>query len=300
MQLGQHPEALHVIAHISDTHFRAGGALMHGRVDADANLVRAMAALESSMIRPDALVFTGDIADRGDAESYSRIRAIVEPAARRMGSQLIWVMGNHDRRDAFTAELLGGADAEPTRALDRVYDLDGLRIIALDTSVPGWDHGELTAHQLEWLREQLAMPAPQGTILAMHHPPLPTPIKFMQVLELQDQPALARVLAGSDVRGILAGHLHYSSHGSFAGIPVAVAASTCYTIDAAAPSGVLLGRDGGQSLTLVHVFADQLVHSIVAVGELEEVARFGPEFTERLEAATPEERLERYSRHPTS
>lgn len=298
MQLGQHPEAGHIIAHISDTHFRAGRTPMHGSVDADANLIGAMAALEASGIRPDALIFTGDIADTGDADSYARVRAIVEPTAHRLGSQLIWVMGNHDKREAFNAELLGGAERAET--LDRVYELDGLRVIALDTSVPGYDHGELSARQLEWLADQLAVPAIRGTILAMHHPPLPTPIAFMQVLELQDQPALARVLAGSDVRGILAGHLHYSAHGSFAGIPVAVAASTCYTIDAAAPAQSLIGRDGGQSLTLVHVYFDQLVHSIVPLGDFPVVARFDEDFTARLVATAPPDRLEKYSRHPAN
>lgn len=302
MQLGQQPEASHVIAHISDTHFRVGGAPMHSSVDADANLFRAMAALEASGIRPDALIFTGDIADTGDTGSYARVRAIVEPVASRLGSRLIWVMGNHDRRAAFKAELLRGdavaTAAESTETLDRVYDLDGLRVIALDTAVPGYDHGELSGQQLQWLADQLAVPARRGTVLAMHHPPLPTPIAFMQVLELQDQPRLARVLAGSDVRGILAGHLHYAAHGSFAGIPVAVAASTCYTIDAAGASGSLVGRDGGQSLTLVHVYDDQLVHSIVPLGDFPVVARFDEEFTARLEATPAADRLVKYSQHP--
>jgi Icc protein len=303
MQLGQYPEASHIIVHISDTHFRVGGAPMHSSVDADANLLRAMTALEASGIRPDALIFTGDLADTGDAGSYARVRAIVEPVAHRTGARLIWVMGNHDRRAAFSAELLAGAAvhdtaADPAETLDRVYDLDGLRVIALDSSVPGYDHGELSALQLEWLADQLAVPARRGTVLAIHHPPLPTPIAFMQVLELQDQPALARVLAGTDVRGILAGHLHYAAHGSFAGIPVSVAASTCYTIDAAGPAGSLVGRDGGQSLNLVHVYDDQLVHSIVPLGDFPVVAGFDEGFTARLEASAPEERLDMYSRHP--
>ena len=299
MQLGQHPEASLAIAHISDTHFRKGGAPMHSSVDADANLFRAMAALEASGIRPDALIFTGDIADTGDAGSYARVRSIVEPVAGRLGSRLIWVMGNHDRRAAFNSELLDGdAQVKTAGTLDRVYDLDGLRVIALDTAVPGYDHGELSGPQLEWLSDQLAVPARRGTVLAMHHPPLPTPIAFMQVLELQDQAALARVLSGSDVRGILAGHLHYAAHGSIAGIPVSVAASTCYSIDAAGASGSLVGRDGGQSLTLVHVYDDQLVHSIVPLGDFPVVARFDEGFTARLAATAPTDRLETYSKHP--
>ena len=43
------------------------------------------------------------------------------------------------------------------------------------------------------------------------------------------------MLAGSDVRAILAGHLHYSMSGTFAGIPVSVASASCYTMDVALP-----------------------------------------------------------------
>jgi len=123
-------------------------------------------------------------------------------------------------------------------------------------------------------------------LLALHHPPVPSPVAYMQVLELQEQHALADVVRGSDVRGILGGHLHYSTHSLFAGIPVAVAAATCYTMDVAAPDSTLVGRDGGQSISLVHVYADQVVHSIVPLGDFPVVASFGTDFTSRLEAAS--------------
>jgi Icc protein len=301
MQLGQYAPADHVLAHISDTHFLAGRSPLYGRIDTDANLVRALDALEASRIAIDALLFTGDIADRGEPDAYARVRALVEPAAARMGAEIVWVMGNHDDRGAFHAGLLDGADgtpgaAEPTAPIDRVFDLGELRIIALDTSVPGYHHGELAAEQLDWLRDQLSTSAPHGTLLALHHPPVPSPVAYMQVLELQRQHELAEVVRGSDIRAILGGHLHYSTHGSFAGIPVAVAAATCYTMDASAPDATLVGRDGGQSITLVHVYSDQVVHSIVPLGDFDVVARFDSDFTRRLEAADSVELREYYAK----
>ena len=300
MQLGQYPPADHVLAHISDTHFLAGRRPLYGSIDTDANLRRALEALEASELRPDALVFTGDIADLGESDAYDRVREIVQPAAQRMGSELVWVMGNHDNRAAFRTGLLGSSgassDSEAEAPIDRVIDLAGLRLIALDTSVPGYHHGELAAEQLDWLREQLSTPAPHGTLLALHHPPVPSPVAYMQVLELQEQHALADVVRGSDVRGILGGHLHYSTHSLFAGIPVAVAAATCYTMDVAAPESTLVGRDGGQSISLVHVYADQVVHSIVPLGDFPVVASFGTDFTTRLEAASAVELREYYAK----
>ncbi len=180
----------------------------------------------------------------------------MEPWAARLGAPVVWVAGNHDERGALRAGLL---DAEATdEPVTGVWDLDGLRLIALDSTVPGWHHGDLDAGQLDWLRAELAEPAPLGTILALHHPPLPTHIPFFDILELRDQPGLASAIAGSDVRAILAGHLHYSTSGTFAGVPVSVSAASCYTMDLAAPADEVNGMDAGQSFHLVHVWDDTI------------------------------------------
>jgi 3',5'-cyclic AMP phosphodiesterase CpdA len=293
VQLGQHAPPIHAIVHISDTHLLGGGRPLYGAVDADAHVERAFAQLERSGANPEAIVITGDLTDLGEPDAYERLKAIVEPAAERMGSRLIWVMGNHDEREPFASILMG---EEPTAVpQDRVYDVGGLRIIALDSSVPGYHHGDLEPAQLAWLREQLATPAPHGTLLALHHPPIPTPVELMAIIELDHQAELAEVLRGSDVRAILAGHLHYSTSGTFAGIPVSVAAATCYTIDSSAEPGTLAGVDGGQTFNLVHVYDDQVVHSIVPLGDARRVAGFSGAFLDALAAMTPEERREAFS-----
>src|SRR5690348_14141719 len=138
------------------------------------------------------------------------------------------------------------ASPPPGGPLDRVFLVDGLRIVALDTSVPGQHHGEVTDAQLAWLARVLDVPAPSGTILAMHHPPLPTVADLAVAVELVEQHRLANVLEGTDVRAILAGHMHYSSFGTFAGIPVSVASSTCYTQDLAFEQAGTRGRDAAQ------------------------------------------------------
>ena len=205
--MGQYGVPGHTIVHISDTHFLAGERALYGAVDTDAGLTQALRQLEGSGMRPELLVFTGDIADLGEEDAYRRIRGIVEPAAERLGAKVLWVMGNHDDRARLRVELLDEAAAtEPVVVSIR---LGGLRVIALDTSVPGYHHGELSAEQLEWLRGELAEPAPEGTVLALHHPPIPTTIPLMPILELQRQDELAAVIEGSDVRAVLGGHLHY-------------------------------------------------------------------------------------------
>ena len=294
IQLGQYPAASHVIAHISDTHLLAGGRPLYGKVNTIEHLTQALKQLERSIAQPQAIVFTGDLADLGEPDAYVRLRELVEPVAARMGAQIIWVMGNHDERPDYSRLLF---DEESDAPQDRVYDIDGLRVISFDTTVPGYHHGAVSDDQLDWLADVLSSPAPHGSVLAVHHPPVPTPLlEAMGMLELQDQSRLAEVLRGSDVRAILAGHLHYSTHSTFAGIPVSVASATCYTLDLSAEDRVLSGVDFGQSINVVHVYEEQLVHSIIPVGDTSEVSAFSAAGWAQIEAMTPEQRLETFSK----
>jgi Icc protein len=258
IRTAEYPRPDYFLLHLSDTHLLADGNRLYGSVDSAEHVERLIRDVEASGGRPDAIIITGDLADKGEPDAYARLRSIVEPAAERMGATLLWVMGNHDNRANFRTELLGQeASLEP---IDHVDYVGGLRIITLDTSVPGSHHGEISDRQLEWLSDELSIPAPDGTILAMHHPPVPS---------MRDQASLAQVLRGTDVRSILAGHLHYSSTATFAGIPVSVASATCYTQDLNVPVGGTRGRDGARAFNLVHVYSDTVLHSVVPLGEFE-------------------------------
>ncbi|WP_094770205.1 phosphodiesterase [Microbacterium gorillae] len=298
LSFGSHAPARRVILHLSDTHLLGGGRRLGDHFDVVRNLTAAIARIRTLDPRPDAIVVTGDLTDLGEPEAYVTLRELLTPLAADLGSELVWVAGNHDERPALREHLLGGSPTQDP--VTRVVDLNGLRLIALDSSVPGWHHGDIDAAQLDWLREQLAEPAPLGTLLALHHPPLPSHIPFFDILELQHQDELAAVLRGSDVRAILAGHLHYATFGTFAGIPVSVAAATCYTMDLARPTEEINGMDAGQSFHLVHVWDDTITHAVVPVAAAETVPSFTPEWYRTMAALTPEERLERFSRKPTA
>ena len=104
-------------------------------------------------------------------------------------------MGNHDERAAYARAPLRrrvrrapGPGARRRRAA---------RSSAWTRTVPGWHHGELRESQLAWLADVLATPAPHGTLLAMHHPPIPVPMmRIAEIIELRDQQPLADVVAG--------------------------------------------------------------------------------------------------------
>ncbi|WP_377322407.1 phosphodiesterase [Pimelobacter simplex] len=291
--LGQYPDPTHVVAHLSDPHLLAD-RLLYDAVDTAAHLERALARLRRLPTPPQALVFTGDLADRAEPGAYARLRAIVEPVAADLGAEVVWVMGNHDERRAFGQALLGIDDDAPR---DRVHDVAGLRIVALDTSVPGWHHGELSDEQLAWLADVLATPAPHGTLLAMHHPPIPVPmLRLAELIELHDQERLAAVVRGSDVRGILGGHFHFTSYSTFAGVPVSVASATCYTSEVAPEARMVSGVDGHQAFTMLHLYDDRVVHSVVPATDATEVTGRGEELLEAFLALTPAERFDLVAR----
>ncbi len=265
MRHAEYPAPERVLLHLSDTHLRASGSRLFDRVDATARLRRALGVIEASGVAPDGIVFTGDLVDLGEGDAYAELRDIVEPFAAGLETRVFWVMGNHDDRAVFRSRLLDEHAADPMVPVDRVDELDGLRLVTLDSTVPGLHHGELRDDQLAWLADVLATPAPLGTILAMHHPPVPSVLPLAASVELRDQARLADVVCGTDVRAIIAGHLHYSTFATFAGIPVSVASSTCYAQDLTVPVGGTRPQDGAQAFNLVHVYDQTVVHSVVPV-----------------------------------
>ncbi len=286
MQLVQaeYPAPSHVLVHLSDPHFVADG-LLYGQMDPQLGLVEVLDVIEASGIEPEGLIFSGDLTDKGGAEAYRQLKTICDAYAERMETRIIWAMGNHDDRMNFQTFLL---DEEPQAGpVDRRYNLGGLRVLVLDSSIPGFHHGEVGEDQLRWLADELATPADDGTLLVIHHPPLP-PVQDLAVLsELRNQERLSRVLAGTDVIGILSGHTHCSAFSSFAGIPVAVASSTSYTQELALPPGQMQGRDGARSFNLIRIHGRTLVTAVVPVGTYRS---FGTPVTaeetrQRLEAA---------------
>lgn len=264
MRFAEYPRPRHVLAHLSDTHLRhPADPLVRGVVDPRAPLGDLLAGLARSGHDPEALILTGDLSDDGTPESYAELRDLVLPIAEALSARVIWVNGNHDDRAAFAEHLLG---QEPSDApLNQVHRLGGLRVICLDTNVPGEACGRIPAESLGWLAAQLATPAPEGTVLAMHHAPLPVVQDLAASWELIDQQPLARVLAGSDVRVILAGHFHQSSFGTFAGVPVVAATSTCYTQDLFTGRG-MRGQAGGWGFNLVTVRESTIMSTVVSTG----------------------------------
>ena len=183
------------------------------------------------------------------------------------------MIGNHDERAPYAKGLFGSDDDGPQ---DRVYDVGGLRIVALDTSVPDTTTARCCPSSSTGSRR------PEHARRARHHPgdaPCADPgadAGAGRDHRAVDQDRLAEVVEGSDVRQILGGHFHYTSHSTFAGIPVSIASASCYTTDPAPPDRLISGVDGHQAFTMAHVCIDRIVHTVVPLPEAPEVTATRP------------------------
>ncbi|MCW3818237.1 metallophosphoesterase [Micromonospora sp. DR5-3] len=239
------PAGRHRILHLSDTHVTASGVDEDG-VDAVAALDRI---LHDVRFVPgiDLVVVSGDIADDGSVAGCAAVRARVGRFARDRGIPHVYCPGNHDTRESFAAVLGTGHLAADGADVGQPADLGsgqraavsvirGLRVVTLDSLVPGAVHGVVGDEQLRWLRLVLARPAEAGTVVVLHHPPIALPFSpLMGSVNLRDAEQLAAAVAGGDVRAVLCGHYHLQLSGSLAGVPVWVTPGVVTRIDLTAP-----------------------------------------------------------------
>lgn len=152
------------ILHLSDTHFFGDDTRHYGVVDTRAQLERVLeaAAVDFAV---DLVVCSGDVSEDGTPESYRRVAALLASWADARGARVILAMGNHDRRAAFRSVLGGGQlgvdvrepeGDDPERPVVSVAQVDGLRTIVLDSSVPARGYGAIARDQLAFLGDELA------------------------------------------------------------------------------------------------------------------------------------------------
>jgi 3',5'-cyclic AMP phosphodiesterase CpdA len=255
-------EPSHIVAHLSDPHLIPGDRLLGGHIDTVARFRQCLERVEASGVPFDAVVVSGDLADQGELAAYDLLRELVDPVVERLGAALVLTGGNHDERGPL-ARGIYGVDGDAPQ--DRVTWVGGLRLIDVDTALPGYHHGSLSDDQFDWLASELASAAPVGTLLVMHHPPIVYRSSVMQLLDFDDPARLAATLAGTDVRAILSGHLHVTTFGTLSGIPVLVAGGVSYVDDVGVPGEDLMAVDGPQSWSIVEVHPDQVVSTAVPV-----------------------------------
>jgi 3',5'-cyclic AMP phosphodiesterase CpdA len=208
-----------LLLQISDTHL---GADWKG-VEPDECLLRAVEAILELPQRPDALVITGDLTQNGAPEEYERVRQLIAP----LDLEPHVLPGNHDLRGAIREAF--GLPGDGEEHVSYAVDLGPLRLVCLDSIVPGIDGGSLDGGRTEWLDAALAEEPERPTVLAMHHPPLSTALPTFDAIGLAPEwrAELGEVLARHpQVLRVIAGHVHRPIVAELAGRAVLSVPST--------------------------------------------------------------------------
>ena len=254
---------MRTLIHVSDTHILPNPDDRLQGVDTFEALTQVFDYLRSTGVRPDALVVSGDLANHGQLDSYRRLRPVLEECASSMHADLVVAMGNHDARSAFREGILHEPPSDTP--IEYVRWIGGLRLIVLDSSVPGAAYGEVRADQLVWLRAELATPAPEGSVIVVHHPPVPDSTPLAGLLSLHGASDLEDAIRGTDVLGVLAGHAHHAIATAFAGVLCYAAPATAYTVDPLLLEQRTLRGVEGSGFGVVRVFEKQMVTLTVSM-----------------------------------
>jgi len=178
------------IAHISDLHC--------GEAHFVPNLLER-AISEINDLRPDIVICSGDLTSFGFKQEYLEARDYLDQIR---CENLVVIPGNHDSRNVgyvHFEELFGERNS--------VLRHDGVTVVAVDSSEPDLDHGQIGRGRYGWIEEQFKEAA-DLRIFVLHHHLLPVPGTGRERNIVYDAGDLIEVLQRSKVNLVLSGHKH--------------------------------------------------------------------------------------------
>jgi 3',5'-cyclic AMP phosphodiesterase CpdA len=244
-----------VLVQLSDPHV---GAQWLG-ADSLATLAHVVESVGTLLPGPDAILVSGDLAEHATDAEYEDVRRLVSS----LGAPVFVAAGNHDDRTALRRLFdVPGMDAKPVQY---AAELGPLRLVVLDTTRPGEDDGELDVDRLAWLDATL-MASDKPTVVAMHHPPLPSGLPAFDRISLTsaETSALRDVITRHPhVCRLVAGHAHHACISELGTCTVVVAPSSYLQASLDLRSPEISFDDRHPSGYVVHTLVgDQLVSHV--------------------------------------
>ncbi|HYZ43008.1 MAG TPA: phosphodiesterase, partial [Stellaceae bacterium] len=163
----------------------------------------------------------------GEPQEYAHLRALLAP----LRMPIFVIPGNHDAREPLREAFLNGGYLPREGFLN--YTIDGypLRILGIDTLVPGEAGGALCEDRLSWIDGMLSTEPDRPTLILMHHPPFKTGIASMDRMGLRGSAEFAEIIRRHpQVERICCGHVHRPISRRFAGTIAGTAPSTAHQV----------------------------------------------------------------------
>lgn len=215
-----------LLAQLTDTHILDPDAPVERYVDNNDRLARAVERLNAETVKPEAVLATGDLTDHGSETEMELLVDLLAP----LDVPVLPLPGNHDARDTFRASFDMPWATEDSH-LGWVVDLSELRIIGLDTLLPGSHGGLFDDEREQWLRAALA-DSVGPTAIAMHHPPFDCGVRWMDKMHLEGRERFVDLVAEhGQVTRIFCGHYHRPLVSTVAGVTTTVGLSTVQHIE---------------------------------------------------------------------
>ena len=210
-----------LLVQLTDLHIREPGRLAYRRVDTSRNYRAVVESVLSLRQRADAIIISGDLTDFGREREYASLREQLAPFET-AAIPVYLIPGNHDDRAALRRAFAGHRYLEADRADDVVQygvDVGPLRLLTLDTCIPGQSAGRLDAERLAWLEHELDACTDRPIVIAMHHPPFQTLIGHMDKIGLLEGGAALEALVARhpNIERVICGHLHRAIDVRFGG-----------------------------------------------------------------------------------
>lgn len=204
-----------LIAQITDLHVAAAGGRSCGGIDPAVPVAAVVARLNRLDPRPDLVIATGDLVDKGSDAEYAALDDLLGP----LQIPLRMLPGNHDDRDGMRRRFAarGWVPADGAH-LHQTVDAGPLRLILMDSVIPGRIEGGLDDGRLDWLSDRLAEEPARPTLLALHHQPFETGMPGLDRYRCRDGDRLAAVVGRrSNILAVVCGHMHRTIAVNWAG-----------------------------------------------------------------------------------
>jgi Icc protein len=161
-------------------------------------LERAIAELNE--LQPDVVIVSGDLTSDGFRQEFQTAREYID---RVECERIIVIPGNHDSRNVgyvHFEELFGDRSAFIT--------VDGVAIVAIDSTEPDLDHGTIGRGRYGWIEESFSDASAYLRIFVLHHHLLPVPGTGRERNVVHDAGDALECLQRADCHLVLSGHKH--------------------------------------------------------------------------------------------
>ncbi|HET8672791.1 MAG TPA: metallophosphoesterase [Thermoleophilaceae bacterium] len=156
---------------------------------------------EVNELEPDCVVVSGDLTNDGFRPEYQAAREYLDKVE---CERLVVIPGNHDSRNVgyvHFEELFGDRST--------FLHLDGMSLVAIDSTEPDLDHGTIGRGRYNWIEECFAQDA-YLRIFVLHHHLLPVPGTGRERNVVHDAGDALECLQRADCHLVLSGHKHVS------------------------------------------------------------------------------------------